>query len=327
MAAERVGAALGRQEFYFKRDDLLGRALGGSKLRKLELICADARRIGADCLVTEGALESNHASLTSVVGSVLELPVSLVLSGEKGAVQSPVHAGLQARCGAEVHLVEYDASHRESALAARVTVKETTAALLDDLRRRGHRPYWIPEGGCCPLGSYSFAMAFAEVHEQMRMRGHERYEIYVAVGTGSTYAGLLCGAWRCGARVRIRGVSVAYPRKRAIMQARKAISELCASQGWDSRGIEEIEICDNYLGSGYGAPTAAANEAIDSVLCMEGLLLDLTYTGKAMAGALDLLARDASSLPVVFWHTGGIPGAVGRLFGFDRETALNRGAS
>jgi len=42
---------------------------------------------------------------------------------------------------------------------------------------------------------------------------------------------------------------------------------------------------------------------------LEGLLLDPTYTGKAFAGLLDLhAAGHFGEEPVIFWHTGGLPG-------------------
>ena len=61
------------------------------------------------------------------------------------------------------------------------------------------------------------------------------------------------------------------------------------------------------MGEGYGIPTEAAREATTMVARREGILLDPTYTSKAMAGLLRRVrsgefTRDQT---VLFWHTGG----------------------
>ena len=63
----------------------------------------------------------------------------------------------------------------------------------------------------------------------------------------------------------------------------------------------------NYVGDGYGIPTRAMNDAVVLLARLEGLLFDPVYSGKALAGLLDLVAsgeigRDET---VVFVHTGG----------------------
>lgn len=45
---------------YVKRDDLTGIALGGNKNRKVEYLLGDALKKGADTIITEGTLTSNH---------------------------------------------------------------------------------------------------------------------------------------------------------------------------------------------------------------------------------------------------------------------------
>ena len=47
-------------KYYIKRDDCTGLATGGNKTRKLEFLIAEALREGADMVVTQGAIQSNH---------------------------------------------------------------------------------------------------------------------------------------------------------------------------------------------------------------------------------------------------------------------------
>jgi len=61
----RLGKHLGGPNLWIKRDDCTGLALGGNKTRKLEYLMADALRREADCVITQGATQSNHARQTA----------------------------------------------------------------------------------------------------------------------------------------------------------------------------------------------------------------------------------------------------------------------
>jgi L-cysteate sulfo-lyase len=78
-------------------------------------------------------------------------------------------------------------------------------------------------------------------------------------------------------------------------------------------------ILGSQFGAGYGIPTAAGQEAARLAARHDGLLLDQTYTAKAMAGLIQGI-RDGSYGPddrVVFFHTGGLAG----LLATDQRTA------
>src|SRR5687768_285136 len=76
--APRLSARLG-VEVWLKRDDLLGPAFGGNKVRKLEFLLADALAQRADCIITCGAAQSNHARLTAACARLVGLEPYLVL--------------------------------------------------------------------------------------------------------------------------------------------------------------------------------------------------------------------------------------------------------
>jgi 1-aminocyclopropane-1-carboxylate deaminase/D-cysteine desulfhydrase-like pyridoxal-dependent ACC family enzyme len=60
--------------------------------------------------------------------------------------------------------------------------------------------------------------------------------------------------------------------------------------------------------------TDAEREAIRLLAGSEGLLADPVYTGRALAGLIDLIRRGvyAGDETVLFWHTGGAPGLFAR---------------
>ena len=68
------------------------------------------------------------------------------------------------------------------------------------------------------------------------------------------------------------------------------------------------------LQPGYGQLNDHVIEAIKMTAQAEGVLLDPTYTGKAMAGLIDLVRKQTwdKEQKVMFIHTGGTPA----LFGY-----------
>jgi D-cysteine desulfhydrase len=54
-------------KLFVKRDDFIGSLVWGNKLRKLEYSLAEAISLGADTIITCGAVQSNHARITAQV--------------------------------------------------------------------------------------------------------------------------------------------------------------------------------------------------------------------------------------------------------------------
>ena len=78
-----------------------------------------------------------------------------------------------------------------------------------------------------------------------------------------------------------------------------------------------IANCD-YVGPGYGLPTPGMIEAVTMVARLEGILLDPVYSGKGMAGLIDLCRKGhfKKGQNVVFLHTGGSVALYGYLHAF-----------
>ncbi|MBK7500301.1 MAG: hypothetical protein IPI19_14750 [Ignavibacteriales bacterium] len=77
-----------------------------------------------------------------------------------------------------------------------------------------------------------------------------------------------------------------------------------------------IECYDVYHNE-YGIITEAGKQAIDDTANLEGIFLDPIYTGKVMAGLIDLVDKNIidKNIPVIFIHTGGMP----IIFSFESE--------
>ncbi len=84
-----------------KRDDAIGFAFGGNKVRKLALLGAHAQAEGADTLITAGGLQSNHARVTAATAVMLGMRAVLVVNGAPPG-RASANALLDALLGAEI---------------------------------------------------------------------------------------------------------------------------------------------------------------------------------------------------------------------------------
>ena len=294
--APRLTAALGGPRILVKRDDLTGLALGGNKARKLELLGAQARREGADVLVTGGGIQSNHARMTAAAANRLGLDCHLVLAGPEPEPSSG-NLLLDRLLGATI---EFGASSRYALLERAIV---DAAARLE---AAGRRPFAIPVGGASVTGVIAYADAVDELRAQLdATRVAIPDWIVVADGSGGTHAGLLAGL--AAAPIRVVGVDVGTRPDLDDAVPRLAIEAAAASGR--VRPTADVIIDHAHFGAGYGELSAAATEAITIAARTEGLVLDPVYTGKAMA-ALITHVRDGrfrADETVVFWHTGGAP--------------------
>jgi 1-aminocyclopropane-1-carboxylate deaminase/D-cysteine desulfhydrase-like pyridoxal-dependent ACC family enzyme len=293
----RLTAALGgRVELWIKREDLLPLAFGGNKLRNLEFLVGAALAVGADTLVTSGRRWSNHARLTAAAGARAGLDVHLVLSGPPLREPGP-NQRLDELLGATIHVTTG---------AARAERETRVAAVADELRAAGRRPYVIGVGGSGAVGAAGQVLAALETMGQGSGRGLAFDVVVVPSATGGTQAGLIAGCRLAGARTRVVGVAVAHPSAELAPLVEATLAGLAALAGRPLR--EPAVIDDRELGPGYGIPTAAAAEAARLLARSEGILVDPIYTAKALAALVRGVRDGGLTGRIVFWHAGGTPG-------------------
>ncbi len=298
--APRLTQALGGPRILLKRDDLTGLALGGNKVRKLEYLLAEALSQGADVLVTGAGPQSNHVRLAAAAARKVGLDAVLVMySAAPAEVQG--NYLLDRLLGAEVIF---------TGSADRSSVDRALDEVADDLRRHGRRPYVIPRGGASPLGSVGYLAAVLELEAQRAARQMQVDHLVCAVGSCGTLAGLWLGATWLQVPYRLWGISVSRPRDECLARVQSLAAG--AAQVVElvlPPSAEMPTVLDGYLGPGYGIPSVEAIEAIRLLARTEGVFLDPVYTGKAMAGLVDLVRRGEirRDETVIFLHTGGAP--------------------
>jgi len=288
---------LGGPEIWVKRDDLTGLGGGGNKVRKLELLVADAQAQGARTLITTGAVQSNHARQTAAAAARAGLGAVLVLA----PMAPPAITGnllLDHLLGARIR---WTGDRDRYDLMQEIAQEEQAA---------GRKPYVIPYGGSNAIGAAAYALAMQELSEQQQDMGLSFSHLVFATSSGGTQAGLVTGALATGWEGTILGISVDKPAD-VLAPAVLELARLTATY----LGIEQaphlshIHINGDYRGEGYAIMGAPEREAIRLVAESEGLLLDPVYTGRAMAGLIDLVhqSKIGKEDRVLFWHTGGTP--------------------
>jgi 1-aminocyclopropane-1-carboxylate deaminase/D-cysteine desulfhydrase-like pyridoxal-dependent ACC family enzyme len=290
----RLRASLGGgPRLLVKRDDAIGFAFGGNKVRKIRLVAADALAQQADTLITSGGVQSNHARVTAAAAAKLGLRSILVANG--APTDHPRgNALLDKLLGAEIH---YVATREERAPAM-----ERAA---DRERDAGRRPYVIPIGASTPLGAAAFAHAVTELLEQISPPD----VIIHSTSSGGTQAGLVAGCALAGIPTRVIGISADEPSASLGADVRNILTGLAAliGTGSDRFATAAVVVDDGFVGEGYGIPTPESRAAIELLARTEALFLDNTYTAKAMAGLIAYVRRGdfKRDETVVFWHTGG----------------------
>ena len=299
----RLSEELGGPTIYIKRDDLLGLAAGGNKTRKLEFLVAEALDKGADTLVTCGAVQSNHCRLTLAAAVKEGLKCRLVLEERvEGSydVDASGNNFLFRLLGVEEVRVVPGGSNMDTAMAV----------VADGLKSEGRKPYVIPGGGSNPIGATGYVACALEILSQTFESEIAIDRVVTASGSSGTHAGLVTGFEGANASIPVVGINVSRPKDAQEERVYDLVRQTSERLGVGSEIPRDKVLCfGDYVGPGYSLPTPEMGEAIRMLARLEGVLLDPVYTGKTMAGLIDLARQGffKKDENVLFVHTGGSP--------------------
>jgi L-cysteate sulfo-lyase len=308
----RLTEALGGPNLYIKRDDCTGLGTGGNKTRKLEFLMADALKHQADTIITQGATQSNHARQTVAIAAKMGMQCEILLEDRTGSKdESYKHSG-------NVFLDHLYGAH----VTERPGGTDMAAAMnevADELRAKGRKPYIIPGGGSNPIGALGYVVCALELTDQFNNQGLNVDCLVHATGSAGTQAGLVAGFEGTRSQIPVLGIGVRAPKEAQetnVFNLAVKTAELLGVPG-SVRRESVMANCD-YVGGGYGVPTAGMVEAVTMLARMEGILLDPVYSGKGMAGLIDLCRKGhfKKGQNVVFLHTGGAVALYGYMDAF-----------
>ena len=297
----RLSEHLGGPEIYVKRDDCTGLATGGNKTRKLEFVMADALEREADTVVTVGAVQSNHVRQTAAAACKLGLRCEVLLEHR---IENPTE--IYAQSGNVFLDRLFGANIRE--YPAGTDFDKAMLEVADEVKTSGGNPYIVPGGASDRVGALGYVNCAMELLGQSNEQGLTIDHFVTATGSAGTHAGLIVGLRAMRSDMPLLGIGVNAPK---AMQEQRVFDLACdtadyiGAKGVVSRG-DIVANCD-YVGDGYGVPTKSMNDAVLLLARLEGLLFDPVYSGKALAGMIDLVTNGyfEGAKNIVFLHTGG----------------------
>ncbi len=292
-------------DLWMKRDDLTGLEGGGNKTRKLEFLVGEALQLGADTLVTVGAIQSNHTRQLAAAAAKVSLRCALL------------HYGWAEKAGP--HYERVGNILLSSLMGADLYVDRTPRPIEDQsslpefctyLESLGHRPYAIPGGASEHwLGSFGYMGCAAEIVSQCREKNIHFDYIVHCTGSSSTQAGLLAGLAAMGEKTSVIGIAdddeTEIKRNRVLQLANDALTEIGSSVRVPPSDVNVIAVDQ----SPYGKTEDATFDAMNMLARSEGIIADPVYEGKAVRGLLSL-ADDGtlkSGSKVLLMHLGGSP--------------------
>lgn len=299
-AFPRLGEKLGLSGFFVKRDDLCGDTYGGSKIRKLEFLLAEAIHSKSMGVITFGAAGSNHAVATALYAQRLQLRCTLLL------LPQPPSADIRHKL-----LVSHHLGARIQMQPALKTAQRTAARMV---REQGvERPFYIAEsGGSSPIGNLGLVNAAFELKAQIEAGLLPEPDfIYMALGTMGSAVGLMIGLKAAGLKsvlIPVRASSLDTSDERQFLSMFDAtVNELCRAEPSFPRlrlakGDAGIE--GRYLGGGYGIATQKGKRAAALFQEETGIELEQTYTAKTLAALMENGSR-MKDKSVLFWNTFG----------------------
>ena len=306
---------LGGPRLWIKRDDCTGLAGGGNKTRKLEYLIADALHHGADTVITQGATQSNHARQTAAIATMQGMDCHILLEDRTASEDTDYNYNgnvlLDQLFGAAV-----------SIYPAGTDMNDQMAALASSLQAAGKKPYVIPGGGSNPVGALGYVNAALELLTQANDRSLKIDRVVHATGSAGTQAGLVTGLVASNSGIPVLGIGVRAPapqQQASVFKLAEATADFIGVPG--AVTIDHVCVNCDYVGKGYGIPTQKTLDALRLLAQTQGILLDPVYSGKAMAGLIDLVSKGEfeSDENIVFLHTGGSQALFGyrRAFEFD----------
>ncbi|MFC5465579.1 1-aminocyclopropane-1-carboxylate deaminase/D-cysteine desulfhydrase [Lederbergia graminis] len=295
----KLNYSINNNRLFIKRDDLLPFSFGGNKVRIAQKYFEDMNRNNYDCIIAYGNSRSNLCRVIANMSKSKGIPCYVISpaddSGERHESNNSI---IVEKMGARI------------IPCLKTNVSQTVTAVIDECKKEGLNPYYIYGDifgkGNEKVAVQAYAEVFFEVKKQEQELGLEFDYIFLACGTGTTLAGLICGSYNFGNECEIIGISIARERQHSYKVVENYIEKYFGEITSELR--EKVKIEDNWRLDGYGHYNNKILEIIKEILTTDGIPMDPTYTGKAFWGMNELLKKhQIIGKNILFLHTGGTP--------------------
>ena len=271
-------------QVFVKRDDMIHPFISGNKWRKLKYNLENAINQNKTTLVTFGGAWSNHLLATAAAGASNGLKTIGFVRGDQ--VNNPVLSMCQL-FGMKLHFVDRTSYKDKINLFDNSTYREIG--------------YFIDEGG-------SGAEAVLGCKELIDELAVTYDHIVCAAGTGSTVAGIQDGINQRQLKTQLHIIPV--------LKGGDFIADEILKLGVE-RGNSLLHL--HYHFGGYAKTKPELIEFIKNFVSETGIMIEPTYTGKAMYALYDLIGQNyfQKGSKILFIHTGGLTGLLGMLDKFE----------
>lgn len=278
---------------YIKRDDLLPFSFGGNKARKASYFFEEILNGGFDTVVTYGSSSSNHCRVVANACAKYKLKCYIISPEEN--YSETFNSLLVKKFGAEIIKAPLD------------KISETIDEFMNELSKKG-KPYFIAGGGHGNLGAKAYVDAYKEICNYEKENNIYFDYIFHASGTGTTQAGLICGAvLEKDTDRKIVGISIARKNPRGKQVVEQSVVDYLKSVGYNS-DMPNVIFDDSYICGGYGEYNEQIVKCIDNIMAKEGIPLNKTYSGKAFWGMTEYIKKNnITDKNILFINTGGVP--------------------
>src|SRR5271157_984949 len=198
---------LGGPDLWIKRDDCTGVATGGNKNRKLEFLLGEALAQGANHLVTQGAVQSNHVRQTAAVAARFGMKCTALLEHR---IETNDRDYLNSGNVLLDRLFDATMEYRPGG----ADMNAEAEAKGEALREAGEKAYVIPGGGSNRVGALGYVSCAQELMQQADEMGLRIDRVVTATGSAGTQSGLVVGLEGTNASVPVLGIGVRLPRDR-----------------------------------------------------------------------------------------------------------------
>jgi len=267
-------------ELIFKRDDLIHVEVSGNKWRKLALQLEQAISENKDTILTYGGAFSNHIYATAAACNLLGLKSIGIIRGRYVDLKNPTLAFAQSK---SMQLICKDKG--KYALEKKTSFSE-----------KFPEAFSIPEGGNNALGRAGIKVLAEELIGQFP---DEKIKLFVSIGTGCTFAGLV---QYLSPNFEVIGINVLK---------NKGINE--EVKEWIDNPEVKYEIIHDYHFGGYAKTNKTLIDFANKFILKHKIPLDPIYTSKMCYAIFDMIDKNQieNGTKVVALHTGGLQGVEG----------------
>ena len=275
---------------WFLREDLLPMACGGNKVRIALKLIQDAVNKHSTVIVAYGNKKSNLCRVLAMMSMMFNLRCVVItpILAERGK-ENTLNSKIVSVMGAEI--IECDKNGK---------ISDCVLNVLSKLKSEGENPYYI-YGNEYGVGNEEvLASAYVDVVKEIDLfekSSNIKFDMIVcAVGTGSTYAGLLNGLKKHNLQKEVVGYTIA----RSLESAVNSVDKYGVNT--NSTNISDAALC-----GGYGEISTELLVFVKKMWEKEGIFFDPVYSGKALWGFCKIHESCCLNKNVLFIHTGSQP--------------------